>query len=330
MNDVCRLMIIDVAEEHEAVNRDPETAQSFGYVVIHLTPHAPSSHDGMDKRGNMSNFWQYSSNNGFDLTRQNNHQTCSSICFETTTTPITIDSTRSALVIIDMQNFFLHPTVRSHETGLAASQQLFKYAIPAARKAGIQIIWLNWGLTQEDIDQAPPALKRVFNRIDESKNVPTTLNKIYKGLGTPMGKITLPNGDHVDGGRLLMRDTWNAKLYDPLFQSYESSQSTAKPDKLFHKNRTSGLWAHESPLLSYLHDNKLITLFFAGVNTDQCVSGTFQDAFNKGFDCILLRDGCGTTSPSFAQECIEYNCERGSGFIMTTEAFAKDIEASLC
>ncbi|CAF1009468.1 unnamed protein product [Rotaria sordida] len=106
-------------------------------------------------------------------------------------------------------------------------------------------------------------------------------------------------------------------------------QNTSKPDKLFHKNRLSGLWAHESPLLSYLRDNKLITLFFAGVNTDQCVSGTLQDAFSKGFDCILLRDGCGTTSPPFAQQCIEYNCERVDGFIMTTEAFVKGIEASL-
>ncbi|CAF3805683.1 unnamed protein product [Rotaria sp. Silwood1] len=278
----------------------------------------------------MSNFWQYSNKNGFDLTRQNNHQACSPICFETTTTPIIIDPARSALIIIDMQNCFLHPALMPHETGLIASEQLLKYAIPAARKAGIQILWLNWGLTDEDIDQAPPALKRLFayDCINTSENVPTQSNKIYKGFGTSIGEVTLPNGDHVDGGRLLMRDTWNAKLYDPLFQSYESSQSTAKPDKCFHKNRPSGLWAHNSPLLSYLHDNKIITIFFAGVNTDQCVSGTLQDAFNKGFDCILLRDGCGTTSPSFATECIEYNCALGCGFIMTTEAFDKGIKAS--
>jgi nicotinamidase-related amidase len=89
------------------------------------------------------------------------------------------------------------------------------------------------------------------------------------------------------------------------------------------------LWAHKSPLLSYLHDNKLITLFFAGVNTDQCVSGTLKDAYNKGFDCILLRDGCGTTSPSFAQECIEYDCSGGGGLMMNTEQLAKGVQASL-
>jgi len=92
------------------------------------------------------------------------------------------------------------------------------------------------------------------------------------------------------------------------------------------KNRISGLWSHESPLLSYLHDNQMTTLFFAGVNTDQCVSSTFQDALSKGFDFILLRDGCGTTSPSFATQCIEYNCAGGEGFIIDSEQFHKDIQ----
>ncbi|CAF4909882.1 unnamed protein product, partial [Rotaria sp. Silwood1] len=136
-----------------------------------------------------------------------------------------------------MQNFFLHPAIRAHETGLTASKQLLEYAIPAARKAGIQIIWLNWGLTQEDIDQAPPSLKRTFGRriIDQSENMQTPAKTIYRSLGSELGDIILSNGDHIDGGRLLMRDTWNAKLYDPLFQSYESSQQTTKPDKWFHK-----------------------------------------------------------------------------------------------
>jgi hypothetical protein len=56
--------------------------------------------------GNAFNFWRDSSKNGFDSTRQNNHETCSSINFETTTTPIQINPARSALAIIDMQNFF--------------------------------------------------------------------------------------------------------------------------------------------------------------------------------------------------------------------------------
>ncbi|CAF0758807.1 unnamed protein product [Adineta steineri] len=87
---------------------------------------------------NASNFWRYHNKYGFDLTRQNDHQTCFSIRLETTTMPIDIDPTRSALVITDMQNFFIYPALRSHDTGLTASKQLLQFAIPAARKADSQ------------------------------------------------------------------------------------------------------------------------------------------------------------------------------------------------
>ena len=187
--------------------------------------------------GNASNFWRYSHENGFDLTRQNDEETFSPISLQTTTMPILIDPAHSALVIIDMQNFFLHPSLRDHSAGLAASNKLLEYAIPAAHKAAIQIIWLNWGLTEEDVDQLPPALKRIFGRglLNEPWYMQTTPKTIYKGFGTDMGDILLPIGEHIDAGRLLMRDAWNAKLYDPLFNRYASSQQTAKPDQLFHK-----------------------------------------------------------------------------------------------
>jgi hypothetical protein len=92
--------------------------------------------------------------------------------------------------------------MRSHSTGLPASKQLLHNAIPAARKEGIQIIWLNWGLTQEDTDHAPPALKRTFARgpTDASGNVPRSSKTIYKGLGSELGEILLQDGEHIDGG----------------------------------------------------------------------------------------------------------------------------------
>ncbi|CAF1270379.1 unnamed protein product [Adineta ricciae] len=271
--------------------------------------------------GNDSDFWRYSGKNGFDLTRGSDH----SLRLQTTTQPITIDPTRTALIIIDMQNFFIHPSVRSHPAGLVACEQLLRFAIPAARKSGIQVIWLNWGLTDDDIHQAPPSLKRAFSRGLTTESSSGT-KSIYTGLGSELGEIVLPSGEHINGGRLLMRDTWNASLYDPLFESYQNSQSHTKADQWFHKDRVSGLWSHDSPLLSYLRSNRIVTLIFAGVNTDQCVAGTLHDAEYKGFDCILLSDGCGTMSPSFARECVEYNCSRGDGFLIDSETLAKNIE----
>lgn len=48
---------------------------------------------------------------------------------------------------------------------------------------------------------------------------------------------------------------------------------------------------------NFLNDNNLRTPLFTGINIDQCVMGTLQDAYLKGFDTILLKDGCATDSP---------------------------------
>jgi hypothetical protein len=95
-----------------------------------------------------SSFWLYDSQTGFDLTHPPTPTSPPSsprLTLKTTTAPITICPTKSALVIIDMQNFFLSPQLGRlvDSKGLKAQQQLLKYAIPAARKAGIRIIWLN-------------------------------------------------------------------------------------------------------------------------------------------------------------------------------------------
>ena len=62
-----------------------------------------------------------------------------------------------------MQNFFLSESLgRTRSTGHAACDKLVESAIPAARKAGIQIIWLNWGLSDDELAGMPPAIKHVF------------------------------------------------------------------------------------------------------------------------------------------------------------------------
>ena len=43
-----------------------------------------------------------------------------------------------------------------------AEEIILKHGIPSARKARIQIIWLNWGLTDEDLLTLPPQQFRVF------------------------------------------------------------------------------------------------------------------------------------------------------------------------
>jgi hypothetical protein len=65
--------------------------------------------------------------------------------------------------------------------------KLLAYAIPACRKAGIPIVWLNWGLTQQDIDEMPPTIVRGFaadNNFDGQRQI--------KGLGSDVERLGLP------------------------------------------------------------------------------------------------------------------------------------------
>ncbi|ORY15194.1 Isochorismatase-like protein [Clohesyomyces aquaticus] len=300
--------------------------------------------------GPPSNFWLHSTRTGFDLTHPSSPSTPSpspnpTITLQTTTSPIKISPFKSALVIIDMQNFFLSSSFgRTRGPGHLACSNLINHAIPAARKAGIRIIWLNWGLSDSEVVNMPPAVKRAFGfeAVDENSELSTKISEnakgvdkfgdatfqgghvllengkngaIYRGLGSECGTVKFDDGTEVDAGRLLMRDTWNAALYSPLDAIYEEGKGlTTNPDVWIHKNRMSGLWGGTGACEEFLENEGIRTLLFAGVNTDQCVGGTFMDAFSKGYDCVLLSDGCGTTSPEFAQQCFEFNAAKTFGF----------------
>lgn len=86
------------------------------------------------------------------------------------------------------------------------------------------------------------------------------------------------------------------------------------------------MWGPQTALEEFLEKENIKTLFFTGVNTDQCVGGTYQDCFSKGYDCILLNDGCGTTSPGYAQQAIEFNAANTWGFITNCKAVAEGVE----
>jgi nicotinamidase-related amidase len=82
----------------------------------------------------------------------------------------------------------------------------------------------------------------------------------------------------------------------PLKAAYEEGLKANPPNVWIHKNRGSGLLGDKTLCIGFL-EKEGIKMLFAGVNTDQCVGGSLQDAFTKGRDCVLLSDGAGTTSP---------------------------------
>ncbi|KAL8711860.1 MAG: hypothetical protein Q9220_003804 [cf. Caloplaca sp. 1 TL-2023] len=282
--------------------------------------------------GRPPKFWLYNSHDGFDLTypdTPSSPKVHPRVTMKTTTTPITIAPSKTALVIVDMQNYFFSAALDNSEGGgLKAQEVLLRDAIPAARKAGIQIIWLNWGLTEEDLDSMPPTTWRAFgfNIFDDAGAKKERKDDI--DLGADLGTAKLDDGTIINRGRKLMRDQWNTALHGPLEDAYRSGLSAKIPDVWIHKTRLSGMWAEPSSMTDFLNEQGIQTLLFTGVNTDQCVLSTLQDACHKGWDTILLEDGCGTTSPAYAREAVLFNCEKPWGFVSSCKDLAHAVQST--
>ena len=98
-----------------------------------------------------------------------------------------------------------------------------------------------------------------------------------------------------------------------------------KPEDIrVDKYRMSGFW--DTPLDSILKNLGRTTLFFAGVNADQCVMASLQDANFLGYDCILLQDCTATTSPEFCWQATLYNVNQCFGFVADSQAVLSAIQ----
>lgn len=124
------------------------------------------------------------------------------------------------------------------------------------------------------------------------------------GLGADLGD---------DKGRCLYSGSWNADIYAPL-------KAIVRPEDVHcAKTRMSGLWCEEQPLWKYLDGKnggkRKETVLFAGVNTDQCVLGTLTNAYNAGWDCVLVDDCCATSTEGGKEVCL-HNVSSNYGFVV--------------
>ncbi|MGI4747651.1 MAG: cysteine hydrolase family protein [Janthinobacterium lividum] len=208
--------------------------------------------------------------------------------------PIEIDLARSAMLVIDMQNDFCHPDGWLAGIGVDIAPARRPIApllslLPALRDADIPVVWVNWG-----------------NRPDRLNLSPSLLH-VYNGDGCGIGL-----GDPLPGNEahVLEAGSWSAAIVDELRPDPRDIQ--------VDKFRMSGFW--DTELDSILRNLGVQTLLFAGVNLDQCVLCTLQDANFLGYDCVLVEDCTATTSPGFCTDATLYNVRQCFGF--TTRAAA--------
>lgn len=203
---------------------------------------------------------------------------------------------RQALVIVDMQNDFCSPGGWAAVNGMdvARCRQAVlgvKRALRTAREFGMWVVWVQW-------DCEPDLRSLGANTLFSYKH-----SLSQKGIG-----------EELEHGPVLTRGSWGADIIDEL------KADMREPDIRVAKIRASGFYG--TRLDQVLRSQGVSTLFFAGVNTDQCVGTTLQDAYFRDYACVLLTDATATTSPDYCKDATVYNTKGAWGFVMDTATLA--------
>ncbi|MEA5467595.1 cysteine hydrolase family protein [Spirulina sp. 06S082] len=225
------------------------------------------------------------------------------ITLPTETKLLRLDLAKAALLVIDMQNDFCHPDGWLASIGVDVSPARSPIAplqnlLPLLRSQNVPILWVNWG-NRPDLLNISAGIHHVYNPTGEGV-----------GLGDPLPKNNAP---------VLMAGSWAAAVIDELSQKPE--------DICIDKYRMSGFW--DTPLDSILKNLGKTTLFFAGVNIDQCVMATLQDANFLSYDCILLQDCSATTSPEYCLQATLYNVKQCFGFVTDSQTLQKSMRGMM-
>ncbi|KAF2219257.1 Isochorismatase-like protein [Elsinoe ampelina] len=284
----------------------------FTALSTPLISSSPPNTTASQTIGNYYNYWSVQNTSGsnvYDLTRSSVLPVTEPRLLENVFTgsrkSAIIEPSRTVLIIIDMQNFFLDPQLSPGASGGRGAVAPTLNMINGFRAIGSKILWTNWGLTEQDLVEMPASFKEGFASDDADVEGST--------FGSDMGTITASNGTAVSVGRKLMRGSWNAQPWGDLYPAMVEGLATGT-DLYFNKNRLSGLWGAQTPLGIWLEENQITTLFFGGVNADQCVWGTFLDAYYKGYDVVYVDDISQTVSPFSARQMVRYNANL-DGFI---------------
>jgi len=166
-----------------------------------------------------------------------------------------VDPKKTALIVVDMQRFFLEPGQPAYLPGGdgAPSAELVVEnsvkAVELCRKAGIQVIWSRWGLRGDGWDVGRWAPK------------------------WPTWQAGTPAGPSWENGATEIVDALKPGPGEPVFD----------------KSRYSSFWG--TPLDTFLqHLPDVDTLVILGVTTGFCVRYTVEDAFSRDYRVVVLAD----------------------------------------
>lgn len=115
---------------------------------------------------------------------------------------------------------------------------------------------------------------------------------------------------------LCIRGTWDSAIIDELEPLSE--------DYIVEKRRDSVFQDTEFEL--WLRAFRADTIIFCGIDTYICVESSVRDAFNKGYDVILIRDCVASRNPLHHQTTLDQVAE-AFGWVLTAEELMEKIKS---
>jgi ureidoacrylate peracid hydrolase len=107
---------------------------------------------------------------------------------------------------------------------------------------------------------------------------------------------------------LCIRDTWDSDIIDELKPEPE--------DYIVEKRRDSVFQDTEFEL--WLKALRVDSIIFTGIDTYVCVESTVRDAFNKGYDIILLKDCVASRNLEYHENTVEEIAE-AYGLVLSSD-----------
>src|SRR4051794_4685544 len=201
--------------------------------------------------------------------------------------PFAFDLETAALVVIDMQRDFLEPGGFGAALGndvslLGAAVEPLQRVLGTARELGMTIIHTREG-HRPDLTDCPPA-------------------KLARG-----GFI----GQDSPNGRILVRGEYGHDIVD--------APAPPPGEVGFGKPRKGSFYATDLELM--LRNRGVRSLIVTGVTTEVCVHTTVREANDRGFECLVLEDCCGSYFPEFHEVALRMIVAQGGifGWIGTSD-----------
>lgn len=241
------------------------------------------------------------------MTQQNQAPIPGTLSIDARPTPIIIEPSRTAVVVVDMQNDFGSKGGAFDRAGFDISEIRNAVAptsrvLVAARESGMKVVYLKIEFRPDlsDVGVADSKFSSLLH---------------FLRVGEP---VTGPDGQ---ASQIFIQGTWNTDIVTEL--------APQPSDIIVAKRRFSGFYGTDLDLI--LSGLGIKYLIFTGCTTSVCVESTLRDATFRDYSCLLLAD---CTAESNGQEILRSNHEASLfiiellfGWVSESAKFIKALES---